>query len=242
MTEAWDLNAPIRHKQLIDRKDITFWEILLPEILKVLKGLDGYDSFSVLDAGCGTGILSHILSAHVARVTGIDPSSVSISIAQDYAREDQNVTLQCVGIEEFGPLHTGEFDFALGHMVLQAIEPLSLALESISMCTRARGVFVFSIPHPCFWAIVKNEFDQTNYSYRIPSYYQIPFPVSSDSNPFPSRIPYFHRPLEIYSTELFKAGFVIERLQEPFPSDELMKAYARPWIYPGFLIVVCRKR
>ena len=45
---------------------------------------------SILDVGCGGGILSESLEALGGRVTGIDASDMSITVARDHARRRQS--------------------------------------------------------------------------------------------------------------------------------------------------------
>jgi SAM-dependent methyltransferase len=191
--------------------------------------------------GCGTGILTNILSRYVADIIGVDPSGDSIRIAREYNQGIANASFECSNVEIYGTKHDEHFDFALAHMSLQSIENLSGAMEAISASLRPERWFLFTIPHPCFWALVKSNFPRDAFQYNLPSSHLIPFTVGLDQNPLPNHIPYYHRPLEIYSEALKEAGFATVSLREPFPSPELMKQYLRPWIYPGFILWLCRK-
>jgi 2-polyprenyl-3-methyl-5-hydroxy-6-metoxy-1,4-benzoquinol methylase len=58
-----------------------------------LRGIENISDFVVLDIGCGTGFLTEILSYHVKKIIGVDPSKVSISIAKNYAGKIQNLVI-----------------------------------------------------------------------------------------------------------------------------------------------------
>jgi SAM-dependent methyltransferase len=238
MCNPWDPIAQKRHRQLVQGHDTTFFKLLLPTILKVLQEQKDHSTFRILDVGCGTGFLTRILAEHTCYVVGVDPSTVSANIATEYTSENGNVAIESCSIEDYGENCEGWFDFAIAHMSFQAIENLDPALMSISRSLKTSGGLLFSIPHPCFWALIKAEIGQDGYLYHIPSSHENSLCVGNDSV---VPVPYFHRPLRSYGTVLNKTGFVIERIIEPFPDDELMKSYRRPWVYPGFLMMLCRK-
>lgn len=242
MQEAWDKNAYQRHMQILEGRDISFSKLIVPQILGLLQSLDGYTSFSVLDIGCGTGVLAHILAKYVSRVVGIDSSANSIQIAREYTKEDENAVVECVGIENYVVSHSDKFDLAVANMTLQTVESLELALKKISNSLKEKGVLIFSIPHPCFWTRIRQDISESEYAYTTPSSHLIPFTISKDPDPLPCPVPYFHRPLEVYSSALYEAGFVIERIREPFPSQELAREYPKPRKYPAFLVLACRKQ
>ena len=234
----WDQLAPHRHKQLKEGRDITFANVLLPKLKDILCRIDNIERFRVLDIGCGTGFLTEILSHDVKEIMGIDPSQKSISIAKDYVDGNKKIELQCVSIEEFALKHSDEFDLALAHMTLQAIKDMDKAIADVSVVLRANGWFLFSIPHPCFWSLIKSDVGDENFHYHKSSSHENIFRFSEDLR---ISVPYFHRSLESYSSALSSNGFSILFFSEPFPPDDLMTKYHRPWFYPGFLFVLCRK-
>lgn len=237
MDDAWDKLAPFRHYQTVEQTDFTFSEVLLPSLFDVLKRQANHGTFTVLDVGCGTGFLMRVLANQVHRIVGIDPSAISIKMAKETLCEKSNATVEQKTIQEYAINHENQFDFAIAHMSLQALQHLDTALESVSVCLKDQGGFLFTIPHPCFWALIKDEIAQQGYSYHVSSSHMYSFPVSDDRV---IQVPYFHRPLETYSSALSSAGFVIEQMIEPYPTVELMRRYRREWTYPGFLMALCR--
>ena len=243
--KAWDVNAYERHKQLLEQEDKTFWKVLLPEILKLIRSHENYSTFSVLDVGAGSGILSSLLSQEVRKVVGVDPSGISISIADNYIKEHldsriHNVEFKHSSIEAFN--YSEPFDLAISHMALHAIEHIRVALTKIYTLLKPDGRFIFSIPHPKFYALVKPDIFPLDYEYGTESSFAIPFQISN-SDPLKEKVPYFHRPIEKYSQYLFEAGFTIEEMHEPHPNQNHYEEghFRRKWEYPGFLIFLCQK-
>jgi len=242
MLTAWDINARKRHSQILEGKDISFSEVLIPKLLEQIENIPDRAMFSVLDVGCGTAVLTRVISVHFRHVVGIDPSQESIRIAREYVGKSANVIIECATISEFAKTNRSPFDLSVANMTLQAIELLPPALASISNVLKPGGAFIFSVPHPCFWANHRSEIVSSGYRYYAPASYEIPFTISNDPEPLPSPIPYYHRSLEAYSTELYDAGFTIEKIYEPFPDSQLMAKYPTQWQYPRFIIFNCRKR
>jgi len=244
MNDSWNKNAHKRHGQLIAGKDITFSFLLAPTVIKLLRETQPVSTPYVLEIGCGTGVLTEMIAKHVSRIEAIDPSVNSIAIAKTYNSQNTNAVFHCESIEDFSAKTSTEFDMAVAHMVLHVIENIEVSLKCLAKLLKKSAILLFTIPHPCFWAIVKSDFERAAYSYEKSSAHILPFTISCDHEPL-EKVPYFHRPLAQYSEILEKAGFAIQRLVEPFPDEQLMIKYnnsnSRTWEYPGFLIWVCKK-
>jgi hypothetical protein len=148
-----------------------------------------------------------------------------------------------VAIEDFAPDSLPSYDLIIAHMVLNNVQYLDKALTKIHSLLRESGLFVFSIPHPCFFA-ERKRIMFNNYTYLEPSFHEIQFTISKDPVPLPRKTPYYHRPLSFYDDALRQAGFVHNQMVEPKPDDETLALYPNPatWDYPHSLIMVCRKK
>ena len=70
-------------------------------------------------------------------------------------------------------------------------------------------------------------------------------PPEVKANARPFRIPRFFRTLSQYVNALIDSGFSIERMDEPYPGDEALKADPGCYdnrIVPYFLLLRCRKK
>ena len=239
MPNPWDTIANQRYYQIASRSDFTFWEILLPTMIELIEKQDKHSEFLVLDVGCGTGALTSELAKFVRAIVGVDSSSESIKIAKRHFASE-NVKFVHASIANY---RGGTYDLVISNMVLHTIENMDVALARVHDMLVFDGCFIFSIPHPCFWPLIKDaEFLDAGYKYTEPQAFLADFPVKVMRDKASIKVPYYHRPLSVYSNALYNAGFVIDFIVEPFPSPKQMPHYKRPWLYPGFLFFQCRVR
>jgi SAM-dependent methyltransferase len=241
MTNPWDENSSIRHNQLINGKDITFSKLMVPEILRILKDEKHLRNYSLFDIGCGTGVLTHILAKSVKSVIGVDLSSASCEIAKSHTLNDENVQIYNFSIEDEHQEFFNTFNIAISHMVFQTMPVLEKSFICIYKYLKKRGKFIFSIPHPCFFPIYRRESFGQNYSYHKNSIHSIEFIISNDRQPLPSQVPYYHRPISMYTNLLHESGFYINNILEPFPNKDLLMEYQNNWEFPRYMIFICNR-
>lgn len=103
--------------------------------------LDGFVSrvpagATVLDAGCGEGVLSRLLAKKGAKVTGIDISHKNISAAKRYA-EEEGVPVDFVqGDVENLPFAAKSFDWVVSSHVLEHVPHLEKAASELGRVAR----------------------------------------------------------------------------------------------------------
>ena len=241
MRNPWDENALQRHKQIVSGLDLTFSKLMVPEIIRIIKGITGSKNSSIIEIGCGTGVLTQLISHEVMKIVGIDLSEEACKIARDFNNGSENVTIIEAKIEDLKPSFIGSFNIAVAHMVFHTIDGLDPVFKNIDIYLKPPGYFIYSIPHPCFYSFYKQEISNSGYNYIDQTNHAISFTISNDDLPLPSQIPYFHRSLSTYCLLLNKAGFYIESMLEPFPDKELLRDYQTVWNYPRYIIFVCRK-
>ena len=121
------------------------------------------------------------------------------------------------------------------------IQNIDAAVTAISNLLKPRGKFIFNITHPSFWNDYKKYETNDGFEYNKEHYQQAKFVISNDTYELPSPTTHFHRPLEKYFQCLDDASFTIDKIIEPFPTEEIMKKYPIPWKYPRFLSMSCTK-
>ncbi len=128
-----DLRAPYVVGQICQHLGIE------PAKTKPLQGL------SVLDIGCGAGLLSEAMARQGARVVGVDPSERNISIATNHAiGQGLDIEYRMGSIDVLKP--TERFDVVLNMEVVEHVEDLPNFLAGCCSHTRPGGLhFVATI-------------------------------------------------------------------------------------------------
>jgi SAM-dependent methyltransferase len=190
----------------------------------------------VLDAGCGPGIYSEWLIAHGARVLAIDasPKMVELAKRRNYCALD----VRLADLSKPLPfLNDSSFDLVLSPLVLEYIEDWSVPLKEFYRALRPGGYLVCSVSHP-----------SSDYFYfKSENYFETEL-VGSEWRGFGSvrvNMPCFRRSLEATLNPLLDAGFRLERVLEPKPTEQFKEAdprhYAELWQQPAFLCLRARK-
>ena len=103
------------------------------------------DKKNVLDIGCGGGILSEELCKQGAKVTGIDSSSKSISIARQHAKQN-NYDIKYINKSIFEITDLGIYDFVICFEMIEHInEPNDLIKKIKEHSSKKSGLFLSTI-------------------------------------------------------------------------------------------------
>ena len=231
----WDALAKIRYDQIASGRDLTFNKILLPALLKLI---GNRPVKQILDAGCGVGILTQALASHAEVVMGVDPSAVSIGIAQSI--NDTRTGFVCSTLEEFADQSDLTFDLVVANMVLMDVPALDPFVRALHKVLVPGGRFLFSLTHPWFWPIYYGYAHEPWFRYDDELFIEGPFRISQDQyRGLPTT--HIHRPLHIYMEAFCRATLSVEVLLEPMPSSEIAALYPKPWKTPRYLVGVCRR-
>ena len=188
--------------------------LIIPNLLRMM---DIGKSDSILDIGCGEGIMSRSFMEKGASVSGCDISPELIAIAKKASPPSIRFEMaKAEDLSVFGDEHFKKAAFVLS---IQNIKGATEAFSEISNHLIKGGKLYIVINHPCFripkfssW-----EFDGSKTQYRrIERYLSennseiVIHPGASYSEKTVS----FHRPLQYYFKSLSKAGFAVSRLEE----------------------------
>jgi SAM-dependent methyltransferase len=196
---------------------------LLPEVNKT----------DVLDAGCGHDWYAEWLARHGARVVGVDRSAAMVALAQK--RVGGRARVMQGDVSDLRSMRADEtFDLVLSSLVLHYQADLSTVFAECARLLRPSGTLVFSTHHPVHDAA----------GILDPGYLNAEL-IEEEWGWLGSKMRYYRRPLRDLTEPLTAAGFVIERLCEPTPGEELKlrdpKAYDRLCRLPAFIFVRARK-
>jgi SAM-dependent methyltransferase len=100
------------------------------------------------DLGCGTGQLSEIVAAHVARVIAVDSSSDMLQAARRRLQDLDNVDVRNATLEAL-PIDDGQLDIAMMGLVLHHLPDPARALAECARVLKAggRALIIDMLPH-----------------------------------------------------------------------------------------------
>lgn len=191
--------------------------VVIPGILRLL-GIDAKGVGSLLDLGCGTGVLKKHLPRGIEYV-GVDlaPSLVK-QVGEGGCVADATKPL---------PVKKHDFDFVTIVLALQNMEKGEGAVENGRLHLKKGGKLLIVLNHPCFriprqsaWGID----EKSEVQYRRVDRYLSDMKIPIQTNPSKkekSDVTYsYHHPLSHYVAWLVKAGFAVTGLEE-WASDKM---------------------
>lgn len=243
LADEWDKVAAGRDSLIEEGRDLSYLYILLPA-LRDLSARWLRPGSRVLDAGCGTGKFAAGLAEEYSKteIVAIDPSRLSIQIAQERRSSLTNLVFNCSSVESFAEKQGGErFDLVVGNMLFQNVSSLDNALQACAKILEREGALVFAVPHPCFWPRYWKYEKEPWFRYDKELWIEAPFrtSLSPDTEVTTTHI---HRPLSGYIKAFHSAGLCIDELVEPYPDAGLEGEYPLAWEFPRFLLGRCVMR
>ena len=247
--EAWTTLARMGYDVYRDYVNTPAFLAMLPDV----SGLRG------LDIGCGEGHNTRLVARRGARMTAIDVSQTFIRHAREKeAEETLGIDYRAASAVEL-PFPDRSFDFAMATMSFMDIPEHEKVVSEAHRVLKPGGFLQFSISHPCFMTPrLKSVRDETGtkVAYECGDYFralrgEVEEWIFSSAPPelkakLPKfRVPRFTRTLSSWINLLIDAGFVLERLGEPYADDEAVKRcpdVADTRIIAYFLHVRCRKK
>jgi 2-polyprenyl-6-hydroxyphenyl methylase / 3-demethylubiquinone-9 3-methyltransferase len=144
----WDLDGPMRALHKFNPVRVAY----LRELLGKHFLLDGkprdwrspaaLQGLTILDIGCGAGILSEPLARLGARMTSIDPVRRNIEAAKDHAAKTSlTIDYRCAAAEELAA-EGGVFDVVLGMEVVEHVRNVGRFLAEAAAMVRPGGMLV----------------------------------------------------------------------------------------------------
>ena len=218
LSEAWERNAADWAKWTrVPGHDVYHERLNWPAFRDLLPGAGR----RTLDIGCGEGRVGRALQSEGHRVVGIDSSPTLLELAREAGGYEQLVCGDAAAL----PWEERAFDLAIAYMSLQDVDDLPAAVAEIARVLEPGGLLCLAIVHPL------------NRPEALEDYFrQHRFAEELECDGLSMTFEGIDRPLEIYTRALARAGFVIEELREPRPSEaalaqapRLAKARKRPY-------------
>lgn len=231
----WNANADTWTKLARAGYDVYRDFLNTPAFLAMLPDVDG---LSGLDIGCGEGHNTRLLAERRALVTAIDISEVFIAHAKQMEEQEPlGIDYRVASAVEL-PFADATFDFATAFMSLMGIPETNRAFAEAYRVLKPGGFVQFSITHPCFDTPHRRNLRNENgltYAIEVGDYFRnlegevtewlfgaTPPELKQGLPKF--KTPWFTRTVSQWLNLLIETGFLMERIEEPRPSDETVRA------------------
>lgn len=201
----------------------------------------------VLDAGCGFGYYARFAAEQGAQVVAMDYAPEMVELARQVLADQVGVEV-CLGdVDDLSPFADRSFDVIISGLDLETPD-LDGAFRGFSRVLVEKGAFLFSVPHPI---IHHGEWRHSRRGRKL--FFQLDhyFTRGLFTAQWPDeegRAVQFdrqRRPLQDYTEALAANGFVISRLLEGEPAEEIRQT--DPELYeelrrvPWYLIIQAAK-
>ena len=233
---CWERNAEAWTKLSRAGYDVYRDSFNTPAFLDFLPDVEG---LAGLDIGCGEGANTRLVARRGAGMTAIDVSETFVRLAEEEkSREPLGIEYTVADACDL-PFDDARFDFAVAFMRLMDVPTPERAIAEAFRVLKPGGFLQFSICHPCFdtpHRVNLRDDAGTTYAIEVGRYFEridgrimrwlfasAPDEVKQGMNLF--EVPRFTRTISEWVNMLIEAGFAIERLSEPRPDDETVKAY-----------------
>ncbi|MCA0425257.1 MAG: bifunctional 2-polyprenyl-6-hydroxyphenol methylase/3-demethylubiquinol 3-O-methyltransferase UbiG [Proteobacteria bacterium] len=138
----WDERGPMKPLHKINPVRVAFLkDRICAHFGRDARAIDALSDLTILDIGCGGGILSEPLARMGARVTGVDPAGENIAVARAHA-EDQGLSVTYHhGLAEDLAAEKQQFDVVLAMEVVEHVPDVPAFLRTAAALTRPGGFF-----------------------------------------------------------------------------------------------------
>lgn len=247
--EAWTELARAGYDTYRDHLNTPAFFAMLPDV----------DDLLGVDIGCGEGYNTRLLARRGARVMALDVSDVFVRQARLLEEQQPLAIGYHIASAVELPFASSLFDFATGFMSFMDIPEIERVLAEAYRVLKPGGFLQFSITHPCYDTPHRRNLRDENgvtYAYEVGDYFRnlngdvmdewlfSAAPPEAKAGLPHFKIPRFTRTLSQWLNLVIGTGFSIERIEEPYPSDEMACAYPNiqdAQVIPYFLLVRARK-
>jgi SAM-dependent methyltransferase len=214
LRQLWEENASSYLAWVEPSRDVAFWRLNLPTALQLI----GAPGRCTLDVGSGEGRLSRELERLGHNVVSFDSSPTLARAALE--KGSPRVVLADAGRI---PFSSRAADLVVASMVLMDLDDLDQALGEVARILCPGGRFYLSVLHPLNTCGERGDDGALCMTgdYFAETVRHKSFSRGGVTMTFHSA----HRPLSRYVGGLSRAGFVIEAVAEPVPSEDLIREF-----------------
>ncbi len=133
----WDVNGPSKPLHKINPTRLAY---ITRQIQNHFTETN-ISKLSILDVGCGGGLVCEPLTELGAQVTGIDAGAKAIQVAKTHAEMNGlNITYKC----EISHDHQGQYDVILALEIVEHLDDVGAFVKSLSPLLKKGGLIIFS--------------------------------------------------------------------------------------------------
>ena len=209
----------------------------------MLKALGDVSGKRVIDIGCGEGRFCRLLTELGAVVTGIDLTAALIEQARNVGSKRERYLVG--DAEDLAGVADDGFDMAVSYIVLTDLLDYRRSIREAYRVLRPGGRFIVCNIHPMRSAAMNTDGWISDRSRKLF------YPVDNYTEEGPREFLWWrgpvinmHRTLSSYVSAFLDAGFALEGLHEPIPSEEQLAQHPNfddePRV-PNFIIYVLKK-
>ena len=230
------------YKKLRTKTDSANDVFEIPVLFSMLPDLNGKN---ILDLGCGFGEhCVEFINRGAAKVVGIDISEKMLEVAKE-ENSDPKIEYICMPMEDIDKIE-GKFDVVISSLAFHYIEDFDGVVRKIADHLNPDGLFIFSQEHPlntCHSGGDRWERDENGNKLhlRLKDY---SVEGEYESVWFVDNVKRYHRKFATIVNTLAESGFMIEKMEEPSGTEEIIRKYPKfkdLSFKPDFLIVRARK-
>lgn len=230
------------YKQIRDNAENANNLFEIPALLSLLPDMKG---LRVLDLGCGFGEhCRRFIELGAEKVVGIDISEKMLEVARA-ENSDPRITYINMPMEDLNQIDE-KFDIVISSLAFHYVEDFSGVVKRIYELLIPGGLFVFSQENPlntCHSGGNRWTRDENGKKiYLNLAGYGIE--GERESVWFVDNVKKYHRTFSTIVNTLTEAGFSVERMIEPLPTEEFLKEhpdYSDLFHKPDFLLVKAKK-
>ena len=143
--EWWDPNGKFKPLHNFNPSRIQYIKSLINERYKLKNNKKPFQGLSVLDIGCGGGLLSEPICRLGANITAIDASEKNIKIAKLHAKKN-NLKINYINSSPEKLNNKKKFDIILNMEIVEHVSDLDYFIKSCSSLLKKNGImFVATI-------------------------------------------------------------------------------------------------
>ncbi len=153
--EWWDVNGKFKPLHMFNPIRIEYITDKIKEHFNLKKDkANCLNGLSILDIGCGGGLISEPMSRLGANVTGIDASEKNINIAKLHSKKN-GLKINYLNISPENLKNIEKFDIILNLEIIEHVDNVSLYIKSCNKLLKKKGLMFTATLNRTFTSYVK---------------------------------------------------------------------------------------